>query len=487
MYGYLLSVVVAQSELEEALINNALKEKAGTGKNLPLFVSSKQLTRMNDMNSLLHWKVQTTARKHLLLVKRGAELEDLRQNFNPDLLFDRLYRNSTPWISPELLPGACSHDQLISFEGFQKVVQELSSYLLVQLWFTPKLFMKFALNEVGGRVSIFTLMEYAVKKLEYYMLRIQLYQLDDTGKGYITKKGLMLYICRKLETENRYWNTNGKDEYPLKIFYFESLASEIFFVLDPHRTNKIRIVELLDSRYLPNILDQFPALSENLLGNGERRQLLDTFLYRLVQIYGDPEIDKGKISFETYMDITFAFENLKYSFSSICYFFRVLDVDNKGYLDQMDLQFHYRNVQDYMEQKTGISIKEHEQQRFANFKGIQAQISDLLAGEGGLNHITPAKLFKVRNGHMLIEFLVDVAQSLETQDDYYQQASADSSFPDNDLKTTNNPNHSSSPTISTESLAENNLMNLSTPPPSISLKNEEGQGDVPLVSGLVGV
>ncbi|ODN03800.1 Serine/threonine-protein phosphatase 2A regulatory subunit B'' subunit gamma [Orchesella cincta] len=383
--------------------------------------------------------------------------------------------------------------------------------------------MKLALNEVGGRVSIFTLMEYAVKKLEYYMLRIQLYQLDDTGKGYITKKGLMLYICRKLETENRYWNTNGKDEYPLKIFYFESLASEIFFVLDPHRTNKIRIVELLDSRYLPNILDQFserlmfskfmrkmaafmamdedgnecipvasfcekfPALSQNLLGNGERRQLMDTFLYRLVQIYGDPEIDKGKISFETYMDITFAFENLKYSFSSICYFFRVLDVDNKGYLDQMDLQFHYRNVQDYMEQKTGISIKEHEQQRFANFKGIQAQISDLLAGEGGLNHITPAKLFKVRNGHMLIEFLVDVAQSLETQDDYYQQASADSSFPDNDLKTTNNPNHSSSSTTSNENLADNDLMNLSTPPPSISLKNEEGQGDVPLDSGLVGV
>ncbi|CAL8087773.1 unnamed protein product [Orchesella dallaii] len=424
-------------------------------------------------------------------------------------------------------------DYFISFEGYLKAIEQLRWIPFIPLWFTPKLFMRLAEKEMGGGVCISMFFEYAHKKLDNYRLRLDLFRIDENGKGYVTKEqNLWSYFCQTLNLDEWCCESNDGRKNQISSLYIQYLVSEMFFILDQHRTKKIKIVELLDSQLLQNITqkfsesvvfgrfmkkmsafnamslddvdgcipvdcfcEKFPDFSQNIWGgsNNEKR-FLDSFIHQLVKIYGDSTKEKGKINFDTFLNITFACENLdtSHNISSICYFFRVLDLDSKGYLDEMDLQFHYRNIQEYLEKKMSLSFKGLEQQRLANFKNIQSQFSDMLTGEGGLSHITPAKLWNTRSGFMLIEFLVDATQSLEKQDEEYPQMNTGSSFAANDLMTDGTHGHSSLTPCKENLESVNSIIDLSTHPhpPSHSsntFKTEEGQGDVPKDSGVAGV
>ncbi|XP_076622362.1 serine/threonine-protein phosphatase 2A regulatory subunit B'' subunit gamma-like isoform X2 [Colletes latitarsis] len=161
-------------------------------------------------------------------------------------------------------------------------------------------------------------------------------------------------------------------------FYVCTAVRKFLFFLDPLRTGRVRIQDILACSFLDDLLELrdedlpkdlqeanwFSAPSalkvygqylnldrdhngmlnkEELAGYGTGT-LTGVFLERVFQ---ECLTYEGEMDYKTYLDFVLALEN-RHEPQSLHYLFRILDINNRGYLDTFCLNYFFRAIQEQM-------------------------------------------------------------------------------------------------------------------------------------------
>ena len=119
-----------------------------------------------------------------------------------------------------------------------------------QQFFTASTFLKFERDEYG-RIEIIPFFHYVVRKVNLFQTRIQISLYDAAGYGYLREKDLENYIFELMPTFPQLEKLQ-EAFYP---FYVITAVRKFFFYLDPKRTGKIMIKDMLTSPILAELYE----------------------------------------------------------------------------------------------------------------------------------------------------------------------------------------------------------------------------------------
>lgn len=312
--------------------------------------------------------------------------------------------------------------QLINYEDFLKVAAEAGpkckSYL------TPSVFAKLQLKEPHGRISIMALFNYVMRKVWLHQTRIGLSLYDVTGQGYLRESDLENYILELIPTLPQ---LDGLEK-SFHSFYVCTAVRKFLFFLDPLHTGRVRIQDILACSFLDDLLELrdedlpkdlqeanwFSAPSalrvygqylnldrdhngmlnkEELAGYGTGT-LTTVFLERVFQ---ECLTYDGEMDYKTYLDFVLALEN-RHEPQSLHYLFRILDINNQGFLDTFCLNFFFRAIQEQM------SVHGQEP---VNFEDVKDEIFDMVKPQNP-TRITLQDLLNCGQGHTMVSILIDL-------------------------------------------------------------------------------
>jgi serine/threonine-protein phosphatase 2A regulatory subunit B'' len=117
-------------------------------------------------------------------------------------------------------------------------------------FFTSSTFLKFERDEYG-RIEIVPFFHYVVRKVNLFQTRIQISLYDSSGYGYLKEKDLENYIFELMPTFPQLQSLQ-ETFYP---FYVITAVRKFFFFLDPKRTGKIQIKDMLTSPILAELYE----------------------------------------------------------------------------------------------------------------------------------------------------------------------------------------------------------------------------------------
>ena len=100
-------------------------------------------------------------------------------------------------------------------------------------------------------ISIVHLFNYMVRKTWFTQTKDALSLYDSVGDGTLMENDLENYI-EQLMTTLPQLNALEETYYP---FYFCIAVRKFFFFLDPHKSGKIKITDILESGFLDDILE----------------------------------------------------------------------------------------------------------------------------------------------------------------------------------------------------------------------------------------
>ena len=237
-----------------------------------------------------------------------------------------------------------------------------------QQFFTASTFLKFERDEYG-RIEIVPFFHYVVRKVNLFQTRIQISLYDAAGYGYLKEKDLENYIFELMPTFPQLENLQE----PFYPFYVITAVRKFFFYLDPKRTGKIMIKDMLTSPILAELYElRAGGMSlEDAMGNWFSVQsslrVYDTYL-RLDQdkngmlkkqelaryspgltnifidrVFEEYQTYEGEMDYKNFLDFVLAMENKK-SPQSLQYFWRILDVFHKGAIDTFVINMFFRAV-----------------------------------------------------------------------------------------------------------------------------------------------
>lgn len=103
----------------------------------------------------------------------------------------------------------------------------------------------------GGKVAIINLFNYVMRKVWIQQTRIGLSLYDPTGLGYLRENDLEAYIFELIPSLTQ---LDGLEK-SFHSFYVCTAVRKFFFFLDPLRTGKIRIKDILKSNFLDELLE----------------------------------------------------------------------------------------------------------------------------------------------------------------------------------------------------------------------------------------
>ena len=112
--------------------------------------------------------------------------------------------------------------------------------------------MKFERDEFG-RIEIVPFFHYVVRKVNLFQTRIQISLYDSSGYGYLKEKDLENYIFELMPTFPQLEQLTE----PFYPFYVITSVRKFFFFLDPKRTGKIQIKDMLKTYSLMMSIIQF--------------------------------------------------------------------------------------------------------------------------------------------------------------------------------------------------------------------------------------
>ncbi|XP_072754292.1 serine/threonine-protein phosphatase 2A regulatory subunit B'' subunit gamma-like [Anoplolepis gracilipes] len=269
-------------------------------------------------------------------------------------------------------PPLSGDEQLINYEDFKTVGKlagtKCSSY------FTAVVFAKLQQGDPHGRISIMALFNYVMRKVWLHQTRIGLSLYDVTGQGYLRESDLENYILELIPTLPQ---LEGLEK-SFHSFYVCTAVRKFLFFLDPLRTGRVRIQDILACSFLDDLLELrdedlpkdlqeanwFSAPSalkvygqylnldrdhngmlnkEELAGYGTGT-LTGVFLERIFQ---ECLTYEGEMDYKTYLDFVLALEN-RHEPQSLHYLFRILDINNHGYLDTFCLNYFFRAIKEQM-------------------------------------------------------------------------------------------------------------------------------------------
>ncbi|XP_054262985.1 serine/threonine-protein phosphatase 2A regulatory subunit B'' subunit gamma-like isoform X2 [Macrosteles quadrilineatus] len=319
-------------------------------------------------------------------------------------------------------PPPSNEEQMINYENFCKVAKLVGQKC--RTYFTPVVFAKLQQDDPCGRVSITALFNYVMRKVWLHQTRIGLSLYDETGHGYLREPDLENYIQDLIPTLPQ---LDGLDK-SFHSFYTCTAVRKFFFFLDPLRTGRVRIQDILACSFLDDLLELrdeeltkdvqlanwFSAPSalkvygqylnldkdhngmiskEELAGYGTGT-LTKVFLEKVFQecLTYDEEMD-----YKTYLDFVLALEN-RHEPQSLRYLFRILDIKNQGYLDTFSLNYFFRAIQEQM--------SEHEQNP-VSFHDVKDEMFDMIKPVDPTK-ITLQDLLNSGQGETLVSILIDL-------------------------------------------------------------------------------
>lgn len=118
-------------------------------------------------------------------------------------------------------------------------------------FFTPSVFAKLYEADPNGRISINSFLSYVTKKFWLHQTRIGLSLYDGAGLGYLKESDLENYIFELIPTLPQL-EPLEKSFYS---FYVCTAVRKFFFFLDPLRTGRVKITEILSSGFLDQLIE----------------------------------------------------------------------------------------------------------------------------------------------------------------------------------------------------------------------------------------
>merc|ERR1712168_361432 len=311
---------------------------------------------------------------------------------------------------------------MINYEGFLNVMKEAGEKC--RPFFSATVFAKLFQQDPFGRISIMQFFNYVMRKVWLYQTRIGLSLYDVAGQGFLRESDLENYILELIETLPQ---LDGLDK-SFHSFYVCTAVRKFFFFLDPLRTGKIKIEDILASSFLDDLLElrdqdlakdaqdanwfsapsalrvygQYLNLDKDHNGMLSRQELIaygtstltPTFIYRIFEeclTYG------GEMDYKTYLDFVLALENRKEP-QALAYFFRILDVRHQGFLNTFCLNYFFRDILIQMEKLNQDPVK---------FEDVKDEIFDMVRPLDPLR-ITLDDLIRSGNGDTVVSILIDL-------------------------------------------------------------------------------
>ena len=261
----------------------------------------------------------------------------------------------------------------INYEQFVNIAKELPHKF--SQFFKPSVFMKCDRDEYG-RIEIVPFFHYIVRKVNLCQTRIQISLYDSAGFGYLKEKDLENYIYELIPTFPQLSSMQEK----FYGFYVITAVRKFFFFLDPKKTGKIWIKDLLTSPILAELYELrqerwtvddamqnwFSVQSAlkvyetylrlDIDHNGMlRKQELVRYSGGLTTIFVDRLFEEyqtfeGEMDYKSYLDFVLAMENKK-TVQSMQYFWKILDIYNKNAIDTFVINTFFRAVIAKLESK----------------------------------------------------------------------------------------------------------------------------------------
>ncbi|GFY56516.1 hypothetical protein TNIN_436661 [Trichonephila inaurata madagascariensis] len=341
---------------------------------------------------------------------------------NKELLDNEDLKELWMLLEQNLSKPLTSDDHMINYADFKKVSNESDEKF--KPYFSARIFSKLLQNDKHGRISIRHFFNYVMRKVWLHQTRIGLSFYDLAGQGYLREIELENYILELIPTLPQ---LDGL-ETSFHSFYVCTAVRKFFFFLDPFRTNKIKIRDILACSFLDDLLELrdetlpkdvqeanwFSALSalrvygqylnldtdhNGMLSKEELSRygtgtLTSAFIERVFQecLTYDREMD-----YKTYLDFVLAMENRKEP-QALQYFFRLLDIEQKGYLSVFDLNYFFRAIQDQM--------KAHGQEPVL-FEDVKDEIFDMIKPSDP-SKVTLFDLIVCGQGDTVVSILIDL-------------------------------------------------------------------------------
>ena len=117
-------------------------------------------------------------------------------------------------------------------------------------FFKPHIFFKFRVD-AQGRISVGHLFNYIMKKVSNLQARLSLSLYDPYGSGFLREGDLESYIHELIPTLPQL----KKIEEPFYNFYVCTASRKFFFFLDPSRTGKVKIKDIVYSSILSELFE----------------------------------------------------------------------------------------------------------------------------------------------------------------------------------------------------------------------------------------
>lgn len=382
------------------------KEKDNTYKDIPKFYY-----KLPSDEEFLLQKLREESRA-VFLQRRSKELLDNDELQSLWFLLDK-YRT----------PPSVGEEHLINYEDFLKVADEAGAKC--KPFFSPVVFAKLLQNDPYGRVPIMQFFNYVMRKVWLHQTRIGLSLYDVAGLGYLKESDLENYILELIPTLPQ---LDGLEK-SFYSFYVCTAIRKFFFFLDPLRTGKVKIQDILACSFLDDLLelrdeempkdmqesnwfsapsalrvygqylnldkDHNGMLSKEELARYGTGTLTSAFLDRVFQ---ECLTYDGEMDYKTYLDFVLALENRKEP-QALQYLFRLLDIQGKGYLNVFDLNYFFRAIQDLM--------KVHGQEP-VSFEDVRNEIFDMVKPTDP-EKLTLQDLIKCCQGDTVVSILIDLS------------------------------------------------------------------------------
>jgi Ca2+-binding EF-hand superfamily protein len=312
--------------------------------------------------------------------------------------------------------------QTMDYSDFKRIGALLGNSK-AKRYVTPVMFAKLLDGNRKGRVSILNFFNYVMRKVWLQQTKIALSLYDATGNGYLRESDLENYILELIPTLSQL-DSLEKAFHP---FYVCIAVRKFFFFLDPYRYGKIKILDILDSGFLDDVLElrdedlskvreeanwfsaynalrlygQYIGLDEDHNGMLSKKELEKFGNSSLTSVFIDRIFDEcityeGEIDFKTYVDLVLAIEYKKEP-QALYYFFRLLDLEGKGFLDTFVLNYFFKALQKRMKDQGQEALE---------FTDVCSEIFDMVKPVASYR-ITFADLVNSGQGETVVNILTD--------------------------------------------------------------------------------
>ncbi|RWS10828.1 serine/threonine-protein phosphatase 2A regulatory subunit B', partial [Dinothrombium tinctorium] len=285
-------------------------------------------------------------------------------------------------------------NQTMDYSDFKRIASLLDSHE-ARKYFDPCVFAKLLNGNKEGRVSISDFFNYVMRKVWYQEKRIELSFYNVDGSGYLRENGLQNYILELMPTLTKIQDLDTS----LHPFYLCVAARKFFFFLDPHHSEKIKILDILESGFLDELLElrnanlvktreetnwfsssnvlrlysQYINLDEDqngMLSKAEFSKFGNSCLSPLFvdRIFEEFITYDGEIDFKSFVDFILMMENKKEP-QSLNIFFRLLDINQKGYIDSFVFKVFFKSLEEKLREQGHDLL---------NFTDICSEIFDMV-------------------------------------------------------------------------------------------------------------